>query len=62
MQMEAVQKMPIFTRKNSLECNCEKNTKNRKFYTVCDICSEKKFLRKSSNIKFDQNKISPLNN
>ena len=48
MSMNSVQikTPPSFKRKNSLECNCE--TINKKFYTVCDLCSENKFLRKSS--------------
>ena len=45
---------PVFKRlnsKNSLECTCEKInlSSSRKKITVCEICSEKIFLRKNSN-------------
>jgi hypothetical protein len=49
--MQAIQTMPSFNRKSSLECCCEmgiKKSKCKKCFTVCDICSEKKFLRKIS--------------
>ena len=51
--MEAVQKKP---RTNSLECHCEINQLNHsKKFTLCDICSEKKFLKQlsSNNLKSD---------
>ena len=42
-------------RENSLECTCEKsnlhNLKNFKCFTICDICSEKKFLKQTSTNK-----------
>lgn len=51
--MEAIQltpkQNPILKRHNSLECNCETGHLNKnKCFSVCDICSERKFLRKSS--------------
>jgi len=50
--MQAIQTIPCFNRKNSLECTCEmkKTGKKNKCFTVCEICSEKKFLRKTSKI------------
>ena len=50
--MQAVE-LPPFKRinsHNSLECSCEKfnlRASNKKI-TVCEICSEKKFLRQTS--------------
>lgn len=60
MQASAIQEKPLFFRRNSLECNCEKNSKTQKIWTFCDICSEHKFLKKTSVVKFDENKISTL--
>lgn len=49
--MQAIQTMPSLKRNNSLECTCEinkKTCKSKKCFTVCEICSEKKFLRNTS--------------
>lgn len=41
---------PMFKKCNSLDCNCEKKKINKKDkpYSICDICSENKILRKTS--------------
>ena len=33
--------------KNSLKCSCEKLKTGGKILSVCDICSEKEFLKRS---------------
>lgn len=41
------------------KCRCEKMRTSGKIYSVCDICSEKEFLRKSSSpILFDSSTFS----
>ena len=52
--------LQIKNKKNSLECTCEKLMKNGKNCIICDVCSEKTFLRNASNTKFDDGKISCL--
>ena len=42
---------PSFKRKSSLECTCinrRLSDSKSKIFTVCDICSERRFLKKSS--------------
>ena len=59
--MEAVQEIPQLKRLNSLECCCEKNslkTSKKEVYTVCDLCSEKKFLKKLSSPRIVPDKNS----
>jgi hypothetical protein len=62
--MQAIQHFegaPCFNRKNSLECTCEKRKtgcKGKNCFSVCEICSEKKFLRKISKLNCSDSKDS----
>jgi len=51
----AIQKIPILIKRSSLLCNCEKltNSQKHKICTICDICSEKKFIRDCSKTKIN---------
>ena len=41
-------KVQYLRHKNPLKCSCEKIYLNGKIYSICDICSERIFLKKSS--------------